>query len=44
MRKVKVNGERWKVVGEYGHAYGRARIFCQDLETVAKQKRFVRWS
>ena len=27
--------QRWKVVGEYGHASGLARVFRQDLETAA---------
>ena len=30
----KVIDERWKVVGEYGHAPNNWQIFCQDLETV----------
>lgn len=33
MRKVKVDGERWKVVGKYGHASQKLGFFCQDLET-----------
>ena len=30
----KVEGEKWKVVGEYEHAPKIRQNFCQDLETV----------
>lgn len=33
-RKVKVDGERWKVVGEYGHTSKIRQKFSKNLETV----------